>query len=281
MSNSLLTKTWQENKFAIGYIYVLNIIEELCYLLIPSSVGLLIDTFVYNKGYGIWAFVITYVGWQATATYRKIKDTINFTKIFNSVSLHLIADHQEKEISTTKINARVELLKQIIAFFEDDVPFLVKSVISIIGSCILLYYYNHKLLFVSVIIVFPSLLINHFYSKKIIKATQQVNDKYEHQIDVINSQDKYIQNAYFNSLRELNIKKSTLEAYNFGFLEIFVFVMIMVSIYIVCKTEQLNYGDIVASYGIILRLAYGFDFIPHITTKFATVKDISNRLKEL
>lgn len=276
----ILSNIWTENKYPISIIYGLNIIEEVFYLLIPSSVGLLIDTFVYNKGYGIFAFIVTYIGWQGTATYRKIRDTITFTKIFNQVAIKVINDHQQKDISTTKINARVELMKQVVQFFEEDLPFLVKSIISVLGSCILLYFYNYKLLFVSIIIIVPSLIINYFYSKKIVSATENINDQYEHQIDIIHNKSLNEQVLYFTQLREMNIKKSTLEAYNFGMLELFVFIMIISSIYVVCKTENLNYGSIVASYGIILRLAYGFDFIPHTTTRLATLKDISNRLNE-
>lgn len=144
----------------------------------------------------------------------------------------------------------------------------------------MLYFYNYKLLFVSVIIILPSFVINFFYAKKITTITEEINNEYEKQIDVIENENPTKQITYFDSLRKLNIKKSSLEAYNFGALEIFVFLMILISIYIVCKTENLNYGSIVASYGIILRLAYGFDFIPYITAKLATLKDISIRLSE-
>jgi ABC-type multidrug transport system fused ATPase/permease subunit len=277
---SVIKSIWRENRWAIGFIYLLNVIEETFYLLIPSSVGLLIDTFISNKGFGIWAFVITYIGWQGTATYRKIKDTITFTSLFNQFSLKVIENHKEKNIETTKTNARVELMKQVVAFFETDLPFMMNSLVSIIGSCILLYFYNAKLLIISVFIILPSLIINYFYSKKILLATRQVNDQYEKQIDVIENGTKEELNTYFTTIRKLNIRKSTLEALNFGLLEIFVFIVIISSIYIICKTDKMNYGSIVASYGIILRFAYGFDFMPHITTKLATLKDIANRMEE-
>jgi hypothetical protein len=42
----------------------------------------------------------------------------------------------------------------------------------------------------------------------------------------------------------------------------------------------MNYGSIVAYYGIVLRFAYDFDFIPHLTTKLASIKDIMTRMNE-
>jgi ABC-type bacteriocin/lantibiotic exporter with double-glycine peptidase domain len=276
---SILKNIWSENKASISFIYGLNIVEEICYVLIPSAVGLLIDTFIEGKGLGIWAFAGAYLGWQGIATFRKIQDTIVFTRIFNETSLKVIRNHQEQGIETTKINARVELMKQVVEFFEIDLPFTANSLISISGSAILLYFYNPKLLLVSLMVVLPSFVFNYFYSKKIQKTTEKVNDLYEKQIDVIESGSENELVNYFKNLRRLNIRKSTLEAFNFGLLEVFVFGMIMASIYIICKTDNMNYGSIVASYGIILRFAYGFDFIPHITTKIATIRDIVSRLE--
>jgi hypothetical protein len=57
--------------------------------------------------------------------------------------------------------------------------------------------------------------------------------------------------------------------------------MIFFSINTIYKTDNMEYGNIIASYGIILRFAYGFDFIPHITTKLAMLKDITNRMNEM
>ncbi|MCU0238773.1 MAG: ABC transporter six-transmembrane domain-containing protein [Pyrinomonadaceae bacterium] len=278
--SSILLTIWKNNKFSIGSIYLLNLTEEILYLLIPSSVGLLIDTFINNQGYGIYAFAFTYIGWQGIATYRKIQDTVVFTKVFNQISLQIIKDHQSKNIDTTTINARVELMKQVTDFFENDLPFLVRSIISIFGSAILLYFYNSKLFLAALIIILPSILINYFYSKKIVETTEKVNNQFERQVDVIEKGSFAEQEEYFTQLRQFNIRKSSLEAYNFGLLEIFVFFMILVSIYIICKTESMNYGSIVASYGIIIKFAYSFDFIPHTTTKIATLKDITNRINK-
>jgi ABC-type multidrug transport system fused ATPase/permease subunit len=279
--SKLFETIWQRNKASIGFIYFLNIVEEICYVLIPSAVGMLINTFIYGTGYGLWAFVATYLGWQGIATLRKILDTIAFTKVYNQVSLETIEHHKLEGIEVSKINARIELLKQVVTFFEVDLPFMMNSIVSIFGAAILLYFYNPTLLFICLIIIIPSFIINYFFGKKMINATKNVNDQYEKQIDVITNEDLDGIKRYFEQVRRFNIRKSSLEAYNFGLLEIFAFLMIVVSIYVICKTPNVNYGDIVASYGIILRFAYGFDFIPHITERLATMRDIQNRLEEV
>lgn len=281
LQSKLIASIWQNNRLSIGFIYFLNMIEEICYLLVPSAVGMLINTFVYGTGHGILAFSVVYMGWHIFATFRRVRDTITFTHIYNQISLQTIEHHQKEGIEFSKINARIELLKQVVTFFEEDLPFMFKSLVAIIGAAILLYFYNPMLLWICLLIIVPSFIVNYFFSKKMIAVTEKVNNEYEKQIDVISQGNSETIKTYFEQIRGFNIRKSSLEAYNFATLEFFVFLMIATSIYVVCKTPNVNYGDIVASYGIILRFAYGFDFIPHITAKWASLKDILTRLDEV
>ena len=125
------------------------------------------------------------------------------------------------------------------------------------------------------------MVINYFFGKKMVQITEKVNDEFEKQLEVIEKEDVPTITEYFQKVRRLNIKKSNTEAYNFGVLELFSFSMITVSIYVMCQTPNVSYGDIVATYGYILRFAYSFDFIPHLTERVATMHDIQERLEEV
>lgn len=272
---------WLDHKRPILLVYLLNICEELAYLFLPISVGAMIDSFFYNKGNGLWYFLACYLAWQGMAVLRKIMDTIIFTSMFSDVSLKVLKNHQYKNIDNSKTTAHLDLMKKVVKFFEEEVPFIVKSLVSIIGTCILLFTYNYKLLLVALLILIPSLFINWYFANQLQKATEQVHDQYEQQVSMIASKDLKVQQQYFIDLRKKYIRRSNLEAFNFGLIELFVLGMITFSVYILCKTEGMGYGSIVASYGLVLRLAYGFDFIPALTTKWAELKDIAHRLSEI
>jgi ABC-type bacteriocin/lantibiotic exporter with double-glycine peptidase domain len=277
----MLAHIFHSNRWPLIFIYVLNIIEELSYLLIPASAGALINSFMTGKGWGLTAFVVNYLIWQGTATGRRIIDSIVFSKIYNVVVLKTIEHHKQEGIDVGSINARMELLKQVVAFFEGDLPYLINSIAMMFGAAFLLYFYNSKLMLVCIIIIVPSLILNYFFGKKMVQVTHLVNNAYEKQLEVITQEELSGIKSYLESVRSLNIRKSTLEAFNFGTLEIFVFIMIVSSLYIICQTPNINYGDIVATYGYILRFAYSFDFIPHLTERIATIRDIQKRLQEV
>jgi ABC-type multidrug transport system fused ATPase/permease subunit len=199
--------------------------------------------------------------------------------MYADISLKIIKHHQQTGIENSIINARVELLKQVVRFFEEDFPFMLNSIVEMLGSAFLLYFYNPKILLVCIIIIVPSLIVNRFYSHKMVAATTAVNNEYEKQIDVIAQKKNHEIADYFGLVRRLNIKKSNLEAYNFATLELFVFAMIVSSLYIITQTENIKYGEIVATYGYINRFAFSFDFIPHLTGRVANLQDINKRLE--
>jgi ABC-type multidrug transport system fused ATPase/permease subunit len=279
--SNLFKKIIANHKYALIAVNAINILETVCYLFIPAGAGLCIDSFIEKNYWGVWAFALTYMGWQGLGVARRMYDTRVFSKIYNEISIQTIEHHKAKGIDNGKINARVELLKEVISFFENDFPFVLNSFVEMFGSAILLYFYNPKLLFVCLVIIIPSFIINWFYSQKMGKVTTEVNNEYEKQLDVIAEKKGQDLFAYFAFVRKLNIRKSNYEAYNFGMLEFFVFLMIVTSLFVITQTPNIKYGEIVATYGYIYRFAYSFDFIPHLTGRVVLLKDINNRLEDV
>jgi ABC-type multidrug transport system fused ATPase/permease subunit len=280
--SKLMSNIWQNHKVEISLTYLLNIIENLSYMLLPAAAGLLVDGFIAKRFDGLWFFVAAYIFWYGTAMVRRVYDTKVFTKVYNIISIKTILHHHEQKIESSTINARIELLKQLVSFFEVDMPFLLSNLIQMFGAFFILFFYDPKVMVVCLIVILPSFAINYFFGKKMQNVATNVNDQYEKQIDMIQSKaDETTLMSYFSSVRVLNIRRSNLEAWNFGVLEIFVLVMIVASMYMICQNPLLKHGDIVAIYGYITRFAYSFDFIPHMTAKLSVIKDIEERLKEV
>ncbi len=277
----LLSTIWKKYRLKILSLYPLYIVQELCYLFIPGAVGMLIDSFITDKGWGVLAFSIAYIGWQGSCVWSKILDTNIYTVIYNDIVFQTIEDHKEKDIHSSKINARIELLKGVVYFFENDVPYLLNSLINMTGSALLLALYNIKLAVMCVSLLIPAIIINYIFAKKMLKSATKINNEYEKQVDIIEVKDMDIIKKYFHNIGIINIQKSNYEAYNVGFIQIFVFLMIIISIYIICKTPDFSYGTIVSTYGYILRFAYSFDYIPHLTERIIQMRDIQKRLTNI
>jgi ABC-type multidrug transport system fused ATPase/permease subunit len=281
-NSSIIKHIWKTHKSKIGLTYLLNIIENVSWMLIPAASGLLVDGFISNTYSGIFWFVLTYVLWYGTAMVRRIVDTKVFTIVYNNVTVQTILHHRDQGINTGKVNARIELLKQMVQFFESDLSFLINNLVQLFAAATLLYFYDPNVMVVCFVVIIPSFIINYFFMKRMQTVSSQVNDQYEKQLEMIETHaDKNQLISYFDGIRSLAIKKSNLEASNFGILEIFVLIMIIASLYLICQNPTLKYGDIVAIYGYVTRFAYSFDFIPHLSSRLSVIKDIDNRLKDV
>lgn len=275
----MLYDIYRQHRWAILGIYGLNLIQEACYLLIPAAAGAMINGLLGGNYWGLVAFTAAYMGWQGIATLRRITDTVVFTRVYNQVVEQMVEHHQQQNIALSTINARMELLKKVVAFFEDDLPFLLSSLVAMFGGAVMLYFYQPELLVVCGIILLPSGLLNAYFGKKMRQVSLVLNNAYEKQTDVLAGADREAIRAYLAEVRQINIRRSNLEAFNFGLLEVFVFLMIATALYLVCRQPNIRYGDVAAIYGYIFRFAYSFDFIPHLTARVAALRDIQQRLR--
>jgi hypothetical protein len=113
------------------------------------------------------------------------------------------------------------------------------------------------------------------------RITRHRNDELEKQVDVISSRDEKQIEEHYSKLRSWQIRLSDMQAWNFGFME--VTVMIVLGASLVLSNQQtggegLWAGDIVGIYSYILKFLSGLDTIPYAVEKTATLRDIVRRL---
>lgn len=86
---------------------------------------------------------------------------------------------------------------------------------------------------------------------------------------------------HYNNLRKWQIRISDKEAWNFGFMEIMVLVVIAVSL-IVSKnmhSPTVMAGSLFAIYSYILKFASGLDTIPYTLDRLSSLGDITRRIE--
>ena len=112
--------------------------------------------------------------------------------------------------------------------------------------------------------------------------TQNKNDELEKQVEVIGTFDAEKIKKHYDLLRHWQVKISDQQAFNFGIMELFVMVLLGVSLIVSTRfnTKILDAGEIIGFYFYIMKFTSGLDTIPYITEKYATLKDITRRIKD-
>ncbi len=274
----LLKYVFSKHKIQLLSTYSLFIVEMIMLLLRPFFLGLAINDLLIKKYDGLIYLCIVHFIYLIVGTIRHIYDTKTYTAIYNTLIEKLLnKKYEAAEIS--KLSAHTNLAKEFVTFLEADLVYVVEAFFNIIGALIMLAYYNPVLVLPCIIIVFPVIFLSKYYGKKMQHLYKNKNDELEKQVDVITSQNMQFVKKHYDNLRNWQIKISNQEAYNFGIMEFLVLIVITCTLFISKNNTTLLVGNIVGIYSYVLKFLSGMDTIPYTVERFATLKDIVNRLK--
>ncbi len=276
---SILGSLIKEYRLKLFLTYSLFSLEMLGALLRPFFLGLAINDLIKGSYHGLIVLSIIHLCWLIIGTIRHMYDTRTFTSIYTSmVTRFLSKRNQNADVSM--LSAHSTLSRELVDFLESDLPYIIEAFYNIIGSLVLLYFYESNVVFICFAILFPVGVISYFYGKKMKALTKLKNDELEKQVSVIAFGNKDSINKHYNKLRNLQIKISDKEAWNFGMIEILVLIVIGFSLIVSSKLfgTVLLAGNIIGIYNYILKFVSGLDTIPYTVQRFSLLKDIIKRI---
>ena len=277
---SILGLLIKEYRLKLFLTYSLFSLEMLGALLRPFFLGLAINDLIKGSYHGLIILSIIHLCWLIIGTIRHMYDTRTFTSIYTSmVTRFLSKRNQSADVSM--LSAHSTLSRELVDFLESDLPYIIEAFYNIVGSLVLLYFYESNVVLICFAILFPVCVISYFYGKKMSNLTKMKNDELEKQVSVIAFGNKDSISKHYNKLRNLQIKISDKEAWNFGMIEILVLIVIGLSLVVSSKLfgTILLAGNIIGIYNYILKFVSGLDTIPYTVQRFSLLKDIIKRIE--
>jgi len=277
---SILGLLIKEYRLKLFLTYSLFSLEMLGALLRPFFLGLAINDLIKGSYHGLIILSIIHLCWLIIGTIRHMYDTRTFTSIYTSmVTRFLSKRNQSADVSM--LSAHSTLSRELVDFLESDLPYIIEAFYNIVGSLVLLYFYESNVVLICFAILFPVGVISYFYGKKMSNLTKMKNDELEKQVSVIAFGNKDSISKHYNKLRNLQIKISDKEAWNFGMIEILVLIVIGLSLVVSSKLfgTILLAGNIIGIYNYILKFVSGLDTIPYTVQRFSLLKDIIKRIE--
>jgi len=269
-----------KHKWQLLLTYVLFSIEMLALLMQPYYLGKAIDDLIIGKYKGLYELIGIYLLWIIVGTIRHRVDTRTYTGIYTSLVGRLLGKkYENKDVS--KLSAHSNLAREFIDFLEYDLVYVVEALYNIIGSLIMLCFYDIKVVSICIIALIPVSIISYFYGKKVQYLTQKRNDELESQVDIIGSGNNIAINKHYSKLRIWQIKISDQEALNFGVMGLFVIIIVAISLYITTRTNSnlINASSLIGIFMYVKRYGDGLDTIPYTLQRLTNLTDIANRMQ--
>lgn len=276
----LLGQLFLKNKVGVISTYFLFALEILSHLLGPYLLGNAVDDLINKSYHGFLIFCSFYFVRIFVSMFRRMLDTRVYTKIYTDLVTKFLSvkDIQQKDVS--KLNAHSVLAKEFVNFLEYDLANVMYGLFTVIGAVIMLFFYNWYVTCICLFIFIPVILLSRYFGKRIMKLTTSYNNEFEKQVDIISSGNSSEIDNHYNSLRNLDIKKSNQDAYSFGAMEVLSLIMILASLIVLSGTTGvITAGTIIGVYEYIIRFSEGLDIIPYIVERYAQLSDITTRIE--
>jgi ABC-type multidrug transport system fused ATPase/permease subunit len=278
---SLIKTVIKTHRWRLLLTYLLFTVEMSGALLRPFFLGKAVDGLIYGNNVGLYQLVAIHFGWMVVGIIRQRFDTRTYSAIYASLATKFIIK-KAHNTEVSKLSAHSTLTREFVDFLEFDLVYVFEAVFNILGSLILLCFYDAKIVSICLAILIPVSAVSFFYGRKMNKLNQGKNDELEKQVDIISTGNPHEINRHYTKLRLWQIKISDQEAWNFGLMEVMVIVVIAASLYVTSwntpHKEEILAGTLVGVYNYVLKFVSGLDTIPYTLQRLSNLKDISNRI---
>lgn len=277
---AILKQIIRQHRYRLLITYTLFSLEMLGNLLRPLFLGIAINDLVKGSYKGLIILSAVHFSWLIIGTIRHRLDTRTYTAIYSTLVTRFLARRYNKS-DVSRLTAHSTLAREFVDFLEFDLVYVIEAAYSIVGSLLLLFYYDVQVVGVCLGILLPVIALSYWYGKRMNKLNKQKNDELEKQVDIIATGNNHLIRQHYDNLRKWQIRISDQEAWNFGIMEVLVMLVIGLSLLITNKTAGagIEAGSLIGIYSYIQRFVSGLDTIPYTVQRLSSLSDITRRIE--
>jgi ABC-type multidrug transport system fused ATPase/permease subunit len=277
----IIRNIFLKHKWQLLLTYTLFALEMLGLLLRPYFLGEAVNGLLQNSYSGLVYLAASHIGWLAIGTVRHMYDTRTYSAIYTALVTRLLS-RRFAQAEVSKLSAHSTLAREFVDFLEYDLNYVIEACYNLLGSLVLLYFYDANVVLLCLGVLVPVMVISYYYGKRMKRYTHLKNNELEQQVSIISSRNTMQINKHYKNLRRWQIKISDMEAWNFGLMEAISVVVLVAALLISVKTgpgQVLMAGSIIGIYNYILKFVTGLDTIPYMVQRITSLRDIMQRIE--
>lgn len=276
----ILRTLMMKHKYQLIITYFLFSLEMLGSLMRFYFFGEAINDLIKGSYHGLIVLTIVHLSYLFIGTVRHMYDTRTYSAIYTSLVTKFLSRRYNK-IDVSRLSAHSTLAREFVDFLEHDLVYVIEAVYNIFGSLVILFFYDRVVVGICLAIMVPVTIIGMLYGKRMRRLNKNKNDELEKQVDIIAEGDHSAIKQHYNNLRKWQVRISDKEAWNFGFMEIMVLVVVAVSLVVSSNlhSSTVMAGSLFAIYSYILKFTSGLDTIPYTLERLSSLSDITRRIE--
>lgn len=275
-ARSFLTRILRANLGAFALTFGLLGLENALFLAYPLLGGFAIDAMLKGDALSASAYALMVLGFYTVGALRRAVDTRVFSAVYARLAAEVAADQHGMGQSASRVVARVDLAREFVGFFQDHLPMLATSVISIFGAVAMLAWLDLTLGMAAALALALVLVAFPAFARQNEGLQARVNDQREREVDVL-SQGRAVL-RYFTLLSRLQVRLSDLEARAYLALGVIAGALFLTAVLVLARAETQDAGRIYAVMTYLWTFVMSLDEAPRLAEHLAKLRDTAQRL---
>jgi ABC-type multidrug transport system fused ATPase/permease subunit len=265
---------------AVAGTYSLTLLENVCTLAYPALTGRAVDDLVKREMTGLVLLVVVWLVHLALSFVRQRVDTRVFMALYADIASRVVGVQQAQGHGTSKVSARVEMVRDIVGFFEKEVPAMFHNALAIVGSLLMLFTYDVDAGSIAMAVLLPMALVNAWYWRRAVRLNRGINNQIEREVDAIESARPSRIRRHFRLLRRWRVRLSDTESWTWGVTELATIVALVFILVDFTQSPSFTAGAVYAVLAYIYDYLEGLNQVPTVVNNVARLQDVRARLVE-
>jgi len=269
-----LSGIWQTYRLKISGTMSLLILERMLGVAVPFILGVAINDLIVGQFGGVWLLVALEIVVLLIGTGRRLYDTRVYAGIYTDIA---DSTAQRLDIDVSRRAARLGLARELVDFFEWELPELVAALIGICGALAMLVYLLPTIGGLSIIAGLMVALIFAISRGRMFSLNKLLNNELERQVTMLASERDFSRRRHLSRLARWRIHLSDLEATNFAITELLLSALIIVAVVITVRAG-LSVGEVFAILTYLLSAAENLIVLPWTYQQSIRAREIGGRI---
>lgn len=248
--------------------------ERVCAVAVPFVLGIAINDLIAGSLRGIVMLAVLELTVLAIGVARRLYDTRVYAGIYTDV-----ADQQagKLHLPITKRAARLQLGRELVDFFEWELPQLAASIIGIVGAFGMLLYLLPSIGAVGIVVALLIGLVFLASKRRMFSLNKLLNNELERQVTMLEANREFGRRLHLSRLARWRIHLSDLEAGNFAVAELLLAALIIAAV-VISVRSGMSIGEVFAVLTYLIDLGEALIVLPWTYQQSIRMQEIGGRM---
>jgi hypothetical protein len=246
---TLLRTFWRK----IGVTWFLTLIETALLALIPLFIGFAIDGLLRSEIDELLNLGSVLIALVIFSVIRRVYDTRVYGTIRVELGQELTA--RSNELPVSKLNARLNMGRELANFLEEEVPQVMTSAVQLVISLLVLYSFHSTLSFLALGAAVSMILVYAVFHRRFYKLNAEINKQTEKQVGILAARKPRGIFAHLTRLRRIEVKLSDTESLVYGLIYILLLGFVVFNLWFASTAIENTAGTIFSI------VSYSWEFV--------------------